>query len=250
LTGATVKPVVPKNGIYLTLEDIKANVVISDNVHDCPTRVISLENTLNGMIMPLSEVKRISQFARENDIKMHCDGARLWEAVVAGAGSLPDFCSQFDTLSLCFSKGLGAPVGSIIVGDAKTLQHARWTRKSIGGGMRQPGFITAVARVAVDETFGTKPDGSDGLLKQTHEMAKKVEALWTGLGGTLVHPVHTNMAWLDIEAANCSLEKFTELSEAEGLKVGGGRLVTHYQIAQNGEEVLKRLERVFKKIFA
>lgn len=250
LTGATVKPVVPKNGIYLTLEDVKANVVISDNFHDCPTRVISLENTLNGMIMPLSEVKRISQFARENGIKMHCDGARLWEAVVAGAGTLKEFCAQFDTLSLCFSKGLGAPVGSIIVGDSKTLQHARWTRKAIGGGMRQPGFITACARVAVDETFGTKDDGSDGLLKQTHEMAKKVEALWTGLGGKLVHPVHTNMAWLDIEAAGCSTEKFTELSEAEGLAVGGGRLVTHYQIAQNGEEVLARLERVFKKVFA
>ncbi|PTB36614.1 hypothetical protein M441DRAFT_62088 [Trichoderma asperellum CBS 433.97] len=250
LTGATVKPVVPKNGIYLTLEDVKANVVISDNVHDCPTRVISLENTLNGMIMPLSEVKRISQFARENSIKMHCDGARLWEAVVAGAGTLKEFCAQFDTISLCFSKGLGAPVGSIIVGDNKTLQHARWTRKALGGGMRQPGFITACARVAVDETFGTKDDGSDGLLKQTHEMAKKVEALWTGMGGKLVHPVHTNMAWLDIEAASCSAEKFTELSEAEGLKVGGGRLVTHYQIAQNGEEVLARLERVFKKVFA
>lgn len=250
LTGATVKPVVPKNGIHLTLEDIKANVIISDNVHDCPTRVISLENTLNGMVNPLSEVKRISQFARENGIKMHCDGARLWEAVASGAGSLDEFCAQFDTVSLCFSKGLGAPVGSIIVGDKKTLEHCRWTRKSIGGGMRQPGFITAVARVAVDETFGTDSKGSDGLLKQTHEMAKKVEALWTGMGGKLVHPVHTNMAWVDIEAAGCSLEKFTQLSEAEGLKVGGGRLVTHYQIAQNGEEVLKRLERVFKKVFA
>ncbi|KAL7947465.1 pyridoxal phosphate-dependent transferase [Trichoderma barbatum] len=250
LTGATVKPVVPKNGMYLTLEDIKANVIISDNVHDCPTRVISLENTLNGMVMPLSEVKRISQFARENGIKMHCDGARLWEAVVSGAGSLGEFCAQFDTVSLCFSKGLGAPVGSIIVGEKKTLEHSRWTRKSIGGGMRQPGFITAVARVAVDETFGTKPDGSDGLLKQSHEMAKKVEALWTGMGGKLVHPVQTNMAWVDIDAAGCSLERFTELSKDEGLAVGGGRLVTHYQIAQNGDEVLQRLERVFKKVFA
>lgn len=116
--------------------------------------------------------------------------------------------------------------------------------------MRQPGFITACARVAVDETFGTKDDGSDGLLKHTHEMAKKVEALWTGMGGKLVHPVHTNMAWLDVEAAGCSTEKFIELSEAEGLKAGGGRLVTHYQIAQNSEDVLARLERVFKKIFA
>ncbi|KAL6872041.1 pyridoxal phosphate-dependent transferase [Trichoderma novae-zelandiae] len=250
LTGATVKPVVPKNGIHLTLEDIQANAIISDNVHDCPTRVISLENTLNGMVMPLSEARRISDFARRHGIKMHCDGARLWEAVASGAGSLDDFCALFDTVSLCFSKGLGAPVGSMVVGEKKTLDHARWTRKSIGGGMRQPGFITAVARVAVDETFGTRPDGSGGLLKQSHEMAKRVEALWTGLGGKLVHPVHTNMAWVDLEAAGCSLDRFVELGKEEGLALGGGRMVTHYQVAQNGDEVLKRLERVFKKVLA
>jgi threonine aldolase len=202
------------------------------------------------MVMPLSEVRRISAFARRHGIKMHCDGARLWEAVVSGAGSLDEFCALFDTVSLCFSKGLGAPVGSIIVGDKKTLDHARWTRKSIGGGMRQPGFITAVARVAVDETFGTTPDGSDGLLKQSHDMAKRVEALWTGLGGKLVHPVHTNMAWVDIEAAGCSLERFVELGKEQGLTLGGGRLVTHYQVAQRGDEVLQRLERVFRKVLA
>ncbi|KAK5989022.1 Aldolase vrtJ [Cladobotryum mycophilum] len=249
LTGATVKPVVPKNGIHLTLEDVKENIILSNDIHACPTRVIILENTLNGMIMPLSEIKRISEFAREHGIKMHCDGARLWEAVVAGAGTLPEFCSYFDTISLCFSKGLGAPVGSIIVGPKATLEHARWTRKSIGGGMRQPGMLTAAARVAVDETFGKLPDGSDGLLKDSHECAKKVEALWINMGGKLVHPVHTNMAWLDIEAANCSYDRFVELNKEEGLAVSGGRLVTHYQIAQNGEEVLRRLEKVFRKVF-
>ncbi|KND92366.1 Low-specificity L-threonine aldolase [Tolypocladium ophioglossoides CBS 100239] len=250
LTGATVKPVVPKNGIHLTLEDVTASVVLSEDIHSCPTRVISLENTLNGMIMPLSEVKRISEFAKQHGIKMHCDGARLWEAVVAGAGSLPEFCSHFDTVSLCFSKGLGAPVGSLIVGPQETLRHARWVRKSIGGGMRQPGVITAAARVAVDETFGKTPDGSDGLLKGSHDLAKKVEALWVGMGGTLVHPAHTNMCWLDLESARCSEERFIQLNADAGLKVMGPRLVTHYQVAQNGDDVLQRLEQVFKKVFA
>ncbi|PNY27779.1 Low-specificity L-threonine aldolase, partial [Tolypocladium capitatum] len=250
LTGATVKPVVPKNGIHLTLEDVTASVVLSQDIHSCPTRVISLENTLNGMIMPLSEVKRISDFARQHGIRMHCDGARLWEAVVAGAGSLPEFCSHFDTVSLCFSKGLGAPVGSLIVGPQETLRHARWVRKSIGGGMRQPGFITAAARVAVDETFGKTPDGSDGLLKGSHELAKRVEALWTGMGGTLVHPVHTNMCWLDLDSARCSEERFIQLNADAGLKVMGPRLVTHYQVAQNGDDVLRRLEQVFRGVFA
>ncbi|KAG6061280.1 hypothetical protein E4U17_002105 [Claviceps sp. LM77 group G4] len=250
LTGATVSPVVPNNGIYLTLEDVQKHVVLSTDVHACPTRVISLENTLNGMVMPLDEVKRISEFAREHSIKMHCDGARLWEAVASEAGTLSEYCAHFDTVSLCLSKGLGAPVGSVLVGSRTTLTHSRWVRKSIGGGMRQPGFITACGRVAVDETFGKKPDGSDGLLKASHDMAKKVEALWTGMGGKVLHPVHTNMCWIDLGSVKCSNDRFIRLSKEAGLKTSGGRLVTHYQIAQNGEDVLRRLKGVFSKVFA
>ncbi|KAF4512754.1 hypothetical protein G6O67_000098 [Ophiocordyceps sinensis] len=249
LTGASVQPVVPKNGTHLTLEDVEAHVVLGDDVHWCPTRVISLENTLSGMIMPLSEVQRISSFARQHGIRMHCDGARLWEAVAAGAGTLSEFCSHFDTVSLCFSKGLGAPVGSMLVGSQGTLKHSRWVRKSLGGGMRQPGMMTAAARVAVDETFGKTPDGRDGLLGASHEMAKRVEALWTTMGGTVAHPVHTNMCWLDLGAAGCSEQRFISLGADAGLKLSGGRLVTHYQIAQNGDEVLRRLEHVFKRVF-
>lgn len=242
-------PITPKNGIHMTLEEVKSHVVLSDDVHACPTRVISLENTLNGMIMPLSEVRRISAFAREHDIRMHCDGARLWEAVAAGAGTLPEFCAEFDTISLCFSKGLGAPVGSILVGTETLLKHARWVRKAIGGGMRQPGVVTAAARVAVDETFGPAVDGSQGILKKTHEMAKRVEESWTRRGGKLIHPVHTNMCWLDLSAAGCADERFVELMREEGLGASGSRLVTHYQVTQRGDEVMEKLERVFEKAF-
>ncbi|KAG5921103.1 hypothetical protein E4U53_003838 [Claviceps sorghi] len=248
LTGATVNPVVPQNGIHLTLDDVRQNVVLSTDVHACPTRVISLENTLHGTVMPLKEVERISEFARKHSIKMHCDGARLWEAVASGAGTLPEFCAQFDTVSLCLSKGLGAPVGSVLVGSKTTLTHSRWVRKSIGGGMRQPGFIAACGRVAIDETFGKKPDGSDGCLKASHDMAKKVETLWTGMGGKLVHPVHTNMCWIDLGSAKCSSDRFIQLSKDAGLNTSGGRLVTHYQIAQNGDNVLQRLQGVFSKV--
>lgn len=250
LTGALVKTVVPSNGVYLTLEDVIVNAVLDDDVHSSPTRVISLENTLNGMIMPLSEARRISAFAREHGIKMHCDGARLWETVASGEGTLPEFCELFDTISLCFSKGLGAPVGSIIVGSKKDIKHARWTRKSIGGGTRQPGLLTAAARVAVDTTFGTKPDGSNGWLKTSHELAKKVETLWTAKGGKLAHPAHTNMCWLDLESAGCSSERFVQLGKEVGLTLLGSRLVLHYQVAQNGEEVLRRLGEVFDKVFS
>ncbi|OAA58704.1 l-allo-threonine aldolase [Cordyceps fumosorosea ARSEF 2679] len=248
LTGATVQPVVPKNGTHLTLEDVAEHAVLSRDVHACPTRVISLENTLNGMVMPAAETARIARFARLNGIRLHLDGARLWEAAAAGATPLDALCAPFDTVSLCFSKGLGAPVGSVVVGDAATIRHARWVRKSLGGGMRQPGFIAAAARVAVDETFGAAPDGSEGWLRRSHETARRVEAAWEGRGGKLVHPVHTNMCWVDLKAHGIEAEVFTAACAEEGLVVSGGRLVTHYQIAQNEEVVLPKLERVFDKV--
>ncbi|KAK0745846.1 pyridoxal phosphate-dependent transferase [Schizothecium vesticola] len=249
LTGAMVKAVVPSNGIHLTLDDVKANVYLDDDVHTCPTRVISLENTLNGMLMPLDEVRHISAFARENGLKLHCDGARLWEAVASGAGSLSDFAECFDTVSLCFSKGLGAPVGSVLVGDKDVIKHARWVRKSIGGGLRQAGVVTAAARVAVDETFGKGPNGEGGLLAQTHTLAKEIAKMWTDLGGKLVHPVHTNMVWIDLDDIGCSPERLCVLGQEAGLNMYSNRLVIHYQIYQNREFVVPRLEGVLKRIY-
>lgn len=248
LTGAMLKTVVPKNGVYLTLEDVKANIYLDDDVHTCPTRVISLENTLSGMVMPLEEVARISAFAREHGVKMHLDGARLWEVAASGAGSLVDFAQHFDTVSLCFSKGLGAPIGSVLLGTKDIIKHARWTRKSIGGGLRQSGVVTAPARVAVEETFGKGPNGEGGLLKATHVLAKGIAKIWTDLGGKLIHPVHTNMVWIDLEEAGILPERVDELGKEAGLKLMGNRFVIHYQIYQNREFVVPRLEAIFKKL--
>jgi len=250
LTGAMIKAVVPRNGVHLTLEDVVANAYVDDDVHTCPTRVISLENTLNGMVMPLEEARRIAAWARGHGLKTHCDGARLWEAVAAGAGSLADFAACFDTVTLCFSKGLGAPAGSILVGDRATIKHSRWVRKSIGGGLRQSGVLTAAARVAVDETFGTGgpggPGGEGGLLRETHALAKQVARIWTDLGGKLHHPVHTNMVWIDLDGANVPAARFEELGRQAGLKLMGNRMIIHYQIYQNRDRVVPKLEAIFR----
>ncbi|KAL4900713.1 hypothetical protein BDW74DRAFT_161414 [Aspergillus multicolor] len=241
-TGATVIPIVPKNNTYLTLEDVKKKVVISDNIHTCPTKLISLENTLDGMIMPLEEARRITEWAHENGIKVHLDGARLWEAVVSGAGSLPEYASLFDSVSLCFSKGLGAPIGSIIVGSNAFIKKARWFRKSIGGGTRQSGVLAAAARVALDETFGLDPSGKDGKLRETHAKAKRVADMWTNRGGKLACPVHTNMVWLDIEASRLGPNDLAETGKEKGLKLLGNRIVIHYQVS---DDAINRLEEVF-----
>jgi threonine aldolase len=240
LSGAMTIPIEPANKRYVTLEEVKKKTVISDNVHACPTKVISLENTLNGMIMPLEECQRISSWARENGIIMHLDGARLWEAVVAGAGSLKDFSACFDSMSLCFSKGLGAPIGSIIVGTKQFITRSRWIRKSIGGGLRQAGVVTAAARISVEDTY------LGGKLKGSHERARQVAKLWESYGGKTANAVETNMVWFDLEAAGISVEDFIALGEKAGLRFIGGRLVVHYQI---GDDAVQRLEKVMQAIF-
>jgi threonine aldolase len=245
LCGALVKGVVPSNGVYLTLSDIEKNVVLGDEIHSCPTRIISLENTLGGTVMPLSEAQEISVFARQHDIKLHLDGARIWEAVVAGAGSLAEYTTLFDSASLCFSKGLGAPVGSILVGSDKFIKHARWVRKSIGGGLRQPGVLTAAARVAVDETFGTGPWGKGGKLKNSHVTARRIAELWTSMGGKLDKPTETNMVWFDLDDVGLTGDEFAEMGRKHGVRFLGGRLVVHYQISN---EAVERLEGVMKEV--
>ncbi|KAL4904337.1 hypothetical protein BDW74DRAFT_185644 [Aspergillus multicolor] len=247
LSQAQIQPCTPANGQYLTLEDIQRTVVISDNIHVAPTRVISLENTLAGVITPLAEVRRISAFAREHGIEMHLDGARLWEAVAAGAGSMTEYLECFDTAQLCFSKGLGAPMGSIIVGPKKTLQHCRWVRKSLGGGIRQAGVICAAARVAVEENFGKGPTGEGGKLAGTHVRAKGVEKMWTGRGGRVLRPVETNMAVLDLGHAGVSVDEIIAVGKEEGVKLSGGRIVVHYQIV---DEAVERLGRVFDRLLS
>lgn len=245
LSGAQVMGVAPSNGIYLTLEDIKKHAVISDDVHSCPTKVISLENTLSGTIMPLSEVRRISAFARENDIRLHLDGARLWEVVAAGAGSIPEYCECFDSVSLCFSKGLGAPIGSVIVGSTAFVKRARWVRKSIGGGIRMSGIIAAAARAAIDDVFGHGPHGEDGKLRETHVRARQIAEMWQKRGGKVSRPVETNMVWLDLEHAGLSGEEFVGISKKHGLKMLGGRLVVHYQIC---DDAVTHLEEAMDEI--
>jgi threonine aldolase len=239
LCGALMQTVLPTNGRYVTLEDIQKVAVIGDDIHYCPTKLISLENTINGAVVPLAECQRIYSWAREHGIPVHLDGARLWEAVAAGAGSLKDYCACTDSVSLCFSKGLGAPIGSILVGSKEFVKRARWIRKSLGGGLRQAGVVTSAAKVAVEDQF------LSGKLVAVHERARQAEALWKKYGGQTAKPVETNMIWLDLAHAEISAEKFIEEGQKAGLRLSGGRLVMHHQI---GDEAMLRLETLIKAV--
>ncbi|KAG8958849.1 hypothetical protein FRC03_008741 [Tulasnella sp. 419] len=232
LSQALIQAVKPSNGVYLTLEDVKDAAVIDEDIHNAPTRVISLENTLGGTIMPLNETRRIAEFARKNGIKMHLDGARLWNATAAGAGSLEDFGSYFDSITVCFSKGLGAPVGSVLVGSAAFIKKANWIRKSIGGGMRQTGILTAAAWTALDEVYPK--------LVATHAIAKDLETFLLGLGIATELPVETNMLFMDLKKAGLRNEWLTKEGAKRGIKFGhGGRIVIHHQISATAVNALK-----------
>jgi threonine aldolase len=247
LSGAMVQAVSPSNGEWLTLDDLKAKAVISDDVHVCPTAVISLENTISGLVHPLAETQKISAWARENNIKLHLDGARLWEAVAASGGSLKEYAQCFDSVSLDFSKGLGAPMGAVIVGNHDFVARARRVRKSVGGGMRQAGVLSAAARSAVDETFGPGVWGRNvgGKLREVHDTARKVADMWTQKGGKLRRRVETNIVYVDLNNAGISDDCFRQIGKDVGINIDGCRIVLHYQIS---EEALRRLDSVFEMV--
>lgn len=243
LSGALALPVTPVNGHHLTLTDIKKHALTSTDIHFCTTRLIALENTLAGTILPLKDCQEIFQWAQAQDppIHMHLDGARLWEAVGARAGSLKDYCSCFDSVTMCFSKGLGAPMGSIIIASRPFVERARHIRKGLGGGLRQAGVLTASARISVEETFlGKKLDA-------THQRAREIATMWQAKGGKMTQATETNMVWLDLDAAGVSKEEFVEMGVKEGVRLMGGRVVVHYQVC---EEAVRRLERVMDAVLS
>ncbi|KAH8149751.1 uncharacterized protein LAJ45_06382 [Morchella importuna] len=238
LSQAMVQPVKPSNGLWLTLEDIQSTAVISDDIHFAPTRVVSLENTINGVIMPLGEMRRIGAWAREHGVKIHLDGARLWNAcAVEGAPELWEYADEVDSISVSMSKGMGAPTGSVVLGSEELVAKARHVRKAIGGGIRQAGVLTAMANAAIDEVW------SGGKYRVGDAWAKRLEGKWKALGGEVSYPVQTNMVWADLKGRGVTEEVWSACAEREGVKVGSGRIVCHFQ---NTIEAVEALERTME----
>lgn len=239
--GALVVTVVPSNGLWLTLDDIQRYAVISDgsDACTCPTKLIHLEVPLGGIVMPLRELKRISHWAKAKNIAVHLDGARLWEAVSFGAGTLHQYCALPDTINLCLTKGLGGAVGSLLVGNKAHLKRAKWIRKTLGGSMRQPGFLAAAAAASVKHVWGNKIDGSNSLLKPCHEKAARLASTWTSLGGRLLCPQQTNMIWLDLDHAGIAEEEWESEGLKRGIKLHSCRIIVHFQITDGAMDSLQ-----------
>jgi len=163
------------------------------NVHYPQTRLVCIENTSNrggGSIWPLEEIVEIETIAEEAGLKMHMDGARLWNASAATGIPEVEYASHFDSVSVCFSKGLGAPVGSALVGSAEFVERARRFRKMLGGGMRQAGIIAAGALYALENHRER--------LVEDHDNARTLAKGVCDLPGVVLDPVHveTNIVLL------------------------------------------------------
>ena len=169
----------------------------ADDVHHAPTRLVCLENTHNtcgGRVVPLAHMQRVRRWCDQHQLRLHLDGARGWNALVAAGWTLADLAAPVHSLSLCFSKGLGAPVGSVLVGDSATVERARRFRKMWGGGMRQAGVLAAAARYAMDHHVTRLADD--------HRRARAFALGLAGLPGVYTDPslVETNMVYFMVMA--------------------------------------------------
>jgi len=246
LSGAMVQAVRPRNGRHLTVADVEAHAILADDVHRCPTRAVSIENTAGGAVVPLADLRALKRWAARHGVGVHVDGARLWEAVAAGAGSLRDFGACADALTLDFSKNLGAPMGAVVVGSAALVGRVRRIRKGIGGGLRQAGVLAAAARQAVEENFGSGLVDERGVLRRSQALARVVGCMWTERGGRLLADVETNIVWLDLRRAGVENSTWNAAGMKHGIRLDGKRVVLHHQI---NDEALTRLAAVMDDIF-
>lgn len=239
LSQSMVIPVIPSNGQYLTLEDIQARVVPDDgDIHGAPTKIISLENTLHGVVYPINELIRIKNWCQEQGLILHCDGARIWNASIASGISLKEYGKIFDSISICLSKSIGAPIGSVLVGSLKFIKKANHFRKQQGGGIRQSGIITRMAMLALEDNWEQK-------LSRSHNFAKRLGVYCNELQIPLESPVDTNFVFLDLVKAKIDLKRLTAIGNKYNVKINSGRIAFHYQIS---DEVFEKVKLTIKEV--
>ncbi|MDD3807634.1 MAG: low-specificity L-threonine aldolase [Candidatus Marinimicrobia bacterium] len=246
LSGVQIRPLFSTNGI-LDPEKIKENLRFDDNVHHAPTALIEVENTHNrggGTIIPLENIQKIRTIADQYRLSMHLDGARIWNAHVATEIPLNEYARYFESVSVCFSKGLGAPVGSMLLGSISFIEKAKRWRKVFGGGMRQAGYLAAAAEYAFEHHIER--------LKEDHEHAKYFASELNKLSGLSIHmeSVQTNIVMIDMD--HLSASDLQKRLLAEGLvinPVSPTRLRAVFHLHINDEKT-ERAISIFQKVLS
>jgi threonine aldolase len=235
LSGVQARPV-PGEGAVVEPETLRA-AVRPENIHFARPKLLCLENTHNfagGRIFPFEEFAMVAAEARGLGLKVHLDGARLFNAAVATGMLAGEWCEHAETVSVCSSKGLGAPVGSLLAGDEETIRDARRVRKAFGGGMRQAGMIAAASLYAFEHHVER--------LAEDHERAKRLAAGLDAAGYRVESP-ETNIVLVHVEDAG----QFLRALASEGVLVtpqskGVVRLCTHLNVGD--EEIDVAVEAV------
>ena len=227
------QPLLQQSDGSIALSDIEANIK-PDDAHFARTRLLALENTWGGKVLPMDYIQSATALARSKGLACHLDGARLFNAAVAQAkrlGSKPELqaleiAKPFDSVSVCFSKGLGTPVGSALVGSKALIAKAHRIRKMLGGGMRQVGILGAAALHALDHHIDR--------LDEDHRLATRLAQGLQGLPGVSVEMPQTNLVFVDLEPGKAH-GAVQRLRDAGILCTGlyRLRLVTHLDVNQD-----------------
>ncbi len=231
----------------ITAQQVQEVIKDPNNIHLPYTKLVSIENTTNrggGACYDIEELKKIKQVCVENNLKYHLDGARLWNALIAKKQHPKQFGELFDTISVCFSKGLGTPVGSVLVGSKETINRAMRVRKLFGGGMRQAGYLAAAGIYALQNNINRLQDDH----KRAKELGETLKALsWVDD----VEDVETNIVIFSVKQPITDIQVMEKLKEKGILiyAIGKGkiRLVTHLDYKQVMHEYV--LETLMKLSF-
>lgn len=243
LSHVMCRPIPGRHGV-LDLNDFDG-LIRPPNEHFVRTRLVCLENTSNrggGTVFPLENIERITRWSHDHGLATHLDGARLMNAVVASGIPACEYAKHFDTVSICFSKGLGAPIGSALAGPADLMARARRVRKVFGGGMRQAGMAAAGALFALEHNIDR--------LCEDHENAQIIaSAIRQTDGLRLVPPdVQTNLIWFQVDPELGTAAEIAARLKQHNILVGIGgpqvlRACTHLDVNRLMAEQVARLIR-------
>ena len=217
-----------------SIDLMRAKMAIKpDDFHFARTKLFSLENTIGGKVLPMTYLQEAKTFAKENSLAIHMDGARLMNASVKLGIDAKDIVQGFDSFSLCLSKGLCAPIGSLLIGDHAFIQRARRWRKVVGGGMRQAGVLAAAGIIAMEEMVERLREDHDNAAYLAHELSQ--------LEGFSIDPfaVQTNIVFAQTQGINQRALQ-ADLKE-QGILISTGytlRFVTHKDVTRQDCEQL------------
>ncbi|MEX0335407.1 low-specificity L-threonine aldolase [Vibrio tubiashii] len=231
----SIQPQPIENNPDGTLDFAKLKAAIKpDDSHFARTKLLSLENTINGKVLPLSYLAEAREFVNQHNLSLHLDGARVYNAAVALDVDVKEIAQHFDSMTICLSKGLCAPIGSLLLGSKAFIAKARRLRKMVGGGMRQAGILAAAGKLALTEQVTQ--------LNVDHQNAKKLALGLSELDGFHVNPdfVQTNIVFAKLDDS-IQINKIAEQLAEDGITVSPGnpiRFVTHKDVSSADIDLL------------